>query len=186
MFEVIVIGSSAGGLNALKYIITNLSDNFNIPIIIVQHIAPNFDSRFPDLLNNKTGQIVKEVEEKEKIKKGFIYFAPPNYHILIEKDKSFSLSCEEKRNYSRPSIDILFESAAEIYFEKLIGIILTGANRDGAEGLKKIKEFGGFTIVQNPKEALSSTMPLAAIDSVEVEEVLSLSEIVYKLNSFIK
>jgi two-component system chemotaxis response regulator CheB len=120
---------------------------------------------------------VKEADEKENIQGGYVYFAPPNYHLLVENNKTFSLSTDEKVNYSRPSIDVLFESAAHVYGPRLAAIILTGANNDGAEGLRLIKEKGGLVIVQDPQSADSSYMPGAALQVVEPDFVLGLPEI---------
>ena len=116
-------------------------------------------------------------DEKEKIESGTVYISPPNYHMLIEEDLTIALSTEEKKNYSRPSIDILFETAAYAYGSKLIGIVLTGANNDGADGLLKIKNAGGYCIVQEPSEAEAPAMPLAAIKKAKPSKVLKLTEI---------
>src|SRR5690606_35205527 len=116
-----------------------------------------------DILDSMCFLRVKEADEKEKIKPGCVYIAPPNYHLLIEKNETFSLSIDEKVNYARPSIDVLFDSAAYVYYDQLIGVVMTGANHDGAMGLKKIKENGGMTIVQDPETAISRFMPEAAI-----------------------
>ena len=182
-FQAVVIGSSAGGLNALKKIFNTLEKGFPLPIIIVQHISPDTDNYLPTLLDNLKKINVKEADEKEVPKKGTAYVAPPNYHLLIEGDRSFTLTVGERVNYARPSIDILFETAAEAYREGLIGIILTGANNDGSRGLKKIKEMGGVAIVQDPKEAESDAMPLAAIEATNVDHVMKLSDIVNFLNN---
>ena len=120
---------------------------------------------------------VKQADEKEKIVPAMIYIAPPNYHLLVEDDRTFSLSVDELVNFSRPSIDVLFESAADAYGKRLIGIILTGANSDGSNGLKKIKECGGMAIVQDPESSEADTMPRAAIKATKVDYVLPLEEI---------
>ncbi|MBF0518165.1 MAG: chemotaxis protein CheB, partial [Nitrospirae bacterium] len=125
---------------------------------------------------------VKYAEDKEKIQNGFIYIAPPDYHLLIEDDKTFSLSVDPRVNYSRPSIDVLFETAADAFTKHCFGIILTGANSDGSVGLKRIKERGGTTIVQNPESAQYPAMPLAAINESTVDYILNLPEIADKLN----
>jgi two-component system, chemotaxis family, protein-glutamate methylesterase/glutaminase len=177
-YEAIVVGVSAGGLNAMKIMFSLLPGNFEVPIIIVQHVSPRSDGQWIELLNEKSKLRIKEADEKEKIKKGFIYVAPANYHLLIEKDKTFSLTIDERVSYARPSIDVLFETAADAYKEKLIGIILTGSNDDGTKGIKKIKEFGGMTIVQDPKTAEYSVMPAAAIAAIKPDYVLPLEEII--------
>lgn len=174
--EVIVIGSSSGGITALEYLTPKLSLNF-ISIIIVQHIKNDLDNYLPIRLGKICKMRVKEAEENELIEQGSIYIAPPGYHLLVEYDKTFSLSVDEKVLFSRPSIDVLFECAAEVYLNKLIGIILSGANSDGSKGLNKIKKMGGLTIVQDPKTASSSYMPEAAIKHTDVDYILSLEEI---------
>lgn len=177
-YEAIVIGVSAGGMNALKTISSALPGNFTTPIIIVQHISAHSDSYWINLLNEKSLLTVKEADEKEKIEKGTIYIAPPNYHLLIEKDKTFSLTIGERVNFARPSIDVLFESAAEAYTDKLIGMVLTGSNHDGTKGIKRIKEYGGLAIIQDPKTAESPYMPKSAIDAIKPDYILSLENIV--------
>lgn len=175
--KVIVLGSSIGGLNALSTILPVLPKNFPLPIIIVQHLSPssgNFMSRHLDSISRVK---VKEVEEKEEILPGVVYIAPSNYHVLVEEDNTISLSVEERVNYARPSIDVLFETAADVYGSNLIGIILTGANNDGSQGLKKIKKLGGIAIVQEPETAENADMPKAALDATEVDYILPLEEI---------
>lgn len=176
-YNAIVIGVSSGGMNAMNLIFPLLPKEFKIPIIIVQHINARSDSQWITFLNKKSNLYIKEVDEKELIKQGIVYIAPPNYHLLIEKNKTFSLTVDERINFARPSIDVLFESAAEAYKSKLIGIILTGSNRDGSKGIKRIKEYGGLTIIQNPETAESSYMPLSAISSITPDYILSLEEI---------
>jgi two-component system chemotaxis response regulator CheB len=180
-YEAIVIGVSSGGMNALKIIFTALPADFSIPIIIVQHVGAHSDSQWINLLNEKSDLNLKEADEKEKIEKGKAYFAPPNYHLMIEKDKTFSLTIEERVNYARPSIDVLFESAAEAYKKKLIGIVLTGSNHDGTKGIKRIKECGGLAIIQDPKTADSAYMPKSAIAAIEPDYILPLEDIVQLL-----
>ena len=176
-FQAIVIGASAGGTDALAEIIPRLPGKFSVPIIVVQHRHRNTDEFGPYYLNENSALKVKDADEKEPIVREYVYMAPANYHLLVEDDRTFSLSVDERVNFSRPSIDVLFESAAEVYKSKLIGIILTGANSDGAEGLKKIKQCGGLAIVQNPEGAESDAMPRAALATCEVDYVLSLEEI---------
>ncbi len=184
-YKAIVIGSSAGGLNALKSIIHALSPAFEMPIIITQHTSPNSESYLAKFLNQQTHLTVKEVDGGEKILKSHIYIAPPNFHLLVEEDFSLSLTVDEKVNFSRPSIDILFETAALAYKQNVIGIILTGANNDGASGIEYIKKYGGFTIAQSPLTADVPTMPQAAIDTGYVDKILNLNEIAQFLNSLI-
>lgn len=176
-YQAIVIGTSAGGLIALSSLLENLPVNYPIPIIIVQHRSKEPRDLLEEILQGKCKMKVKQADEKEKIESGFIYIAPPDYHLLIEKDFTFSLTADEAVLYSRPSIDVLFESAASVYKDKLIGIILTGANSDGAKGLRRIAENNGLTIVQTPDDAQFSVMPLAAIATQKVNFILSLLKI---------
>ncbi len=180
-YEAIVIGVSAGGMNALKFIFSVLPSGFSIPIIIVQHVSARSDNEWIKLLNDKSNLTIKEADEKEKIETGNVYIAPANYHLMIENDKTFSLTIDEYVNFARPSIDVLFESAAEAYKDKLIGIVLTGSNNDGTKGIKRIKECGGLAIIQDPKTAESSTMPASAIAAIQPDYILSLEKIVQLL-----
>ena len=176
-YEAIVIGVSSGGLKALKIIFSALPSGFAIPIIVVQHIGPLSENSWIKLLNDSCIIPIKEADEKEKIVTGNIFIAPSNYHLLIEKDRTFSLTIDERVNFARPSIDVLFESAAEAYKEKLIGIILTGANNDGTKGVKRIKECGGIVIIQDPETAESSYMPASAIAAVQPDYIQALDQI---------
>ena len=172
-----VIGASTGGMNVLYRIFSTFPSSFALPIVVVLHRHPSSDNYLIAALNEKSMIPVKEAAEKEEIVQGVIYIAPPNYHLMIEDDRTFSLSVSELVNYARPSIDVLFDTAAETYGPKLIGIILTGANKDGSQGLKKIKEFGGLTIVQDPAYAEIGTMPRAAIAATKVDYVLTPEQI---------
>jgi two-component system chemotaxis response regulator CheB len=176
-YEAIVIGASVGGLEALKIVLSALPASFPSPVAIVQHIGERSESFMAELLNQASRITVKEAEDKESLSPGTAYLAPPGYHLLIEPDRSFSLSVDERVNYARPSIDVLFESAAEVFGETLIGIILTGANADGAQGLKTIKEYGGVAIVQSPEGAENPAMPKAALTTTEVDYVVSLEQL---------
>jgi two-component system chemotaxis response regulator CheB len=176
-YKAVVVGVSAGGMAALTKLLSALAGDFPLPVIIVQHLHPHQGDFHLHYFNEKSAVIVKEADEKEKILPGYVYFAPPNYHLLIEEDESFSLSSDAKVNFSRPSVDVLFESAADVYSSGLIGIILTGANNDGAHGLSLIKKNGGLTIVQDPLTAESPFMPQAAIETADADYILSLEEI---------
>lgn len=176
-YEAVVIGVSAGGLQALSELLPALPAKYPLPIIVVQHIHSTSDGYLIHYLGEKCSLAVKEADEKETIQQGTIYFAPPNYHLLVEGDFTMALNVDEKIRYSRPSVDVLFESAAEAYQSKLVGIVLTGANDDGSHGLKMIKEHGGLAIVQDPSDAEYSVMPEAAIASCQVDFVLPLAEI---------
>jgi two-component system chemotaxis response regulator CheB len=186
-YKAIVIGVSSGGLNVLKIVLPALPADFCLPIIIVQHVGAHSESYWIGLLNGMCKLTVKEADEKEIIAKGNVYIAAANYHLLVEKDHTLSLSTEKKVNFARPSIDVLFESAAEAYKNKLIGIILTGANSDGSKGIKKIKEYGGLTIVQDPDTAESPSMPTSAITAISPDHILPIEKIIYlliKLSNF--
>lgn len=176
-FDAVVIGTSAGGMQALKTILPALPASFSLPVIIVQHVNERSDNFIVDYLNGLCALHVKEAEEKESAVAGTAYFAAPGYHLLLERDRSFSFSVDPRVNYTCPSIDVLFESAAEAIGENLIGIVLTGGNADGAQGLKKIKHCGGLAIVQNPLSAQAATMPQAALDAVAVDYVAEVEQI---------
>jgi len=175
--EAVVIGASAGALEALSLILPTLPADFGLPLFIVVHVPPDRESLLAELFGAKCRIKVREAEDKEPVHGGTVYFAPADYHLLVEPDKSLSLSNEEPVLYSRPSLDVLFESAADAYGPGLIGIVLTGANQDGARGLKAIAEAGGAAIVQNPLGAYAAAMPEAAIAEVPGAKVLSLHEI---------
>lgn len=176
-YELIVIGGSWGGLNAIMKILEDLPKDFLIPVIIVLHRKRNYESALASLLQTKVNAKVKEAEEKEKLRPGVIYLVPANYHLLIEEDHTFSFDVSGPVHYSRPSIDVTFESASQVFKDRLVGIILTGANHDGAVGLRTIGEAGGITVVQDPSEAESSVMPTAAIQMGNVAHILSLEGI---------
>jgi two-component system, chemotaxis family, protein-glutamate methylesterase/glutaminase len=161
--EAIVIGASAGALEALSAILPELPSGFNLPVIVVVHVPPDRRSVLAELFQAKCKIPVREAEDKEPISAGTVYFAPPDYHLLTERGKSLALSSDEPVLFSRPSIDVLFESAADSYGANLIGVILTGANQDGARGLQAITDAGGIALVQRPDGAFASAMPEAAI-----------------------
>jgi len=177
IYEAIVIGVSSGGLSALKILFSRLPKDFNTPIIIVQHINPLSESLWIKLLNDKSNLEIKEADEKESIEPGKVYIAPPNYHLLIEKNKTFTLTVDVRVNFARPSIDVLFESAADAYRKNLIGIVLTGSNNDGTNGIKRIQEYGGLVVIQDPKTAESAYMPASAMAAVKPDYVLPLEGI---------
>jgi two-component system chemotaxis response regulator CheB len=168
---------SAGGLDVLGRLLPLIPASFPLPVIVVQHLHPLQDRSFLEILGRSCALVVREAEEKEKALPGVVYFAPPNYHLMLESDATFSLSVDEKVNYSRPSMDVLFETAAEAFGPGLIGIILTGAGRDGAVGLRRIKENGGTTIVQDPATAQFPIMPMAAMEETKVDHVMNIEEI---------
>lgn len=176
-YEAIVMGASAGGLEALQTILAALPAHFPVPVVIVQHLSPQSENILTEVLNRQCRLKVKEAEEKERPRAGIVYIAPPDYHLMIEADRTLSLSREERVNFSRPAIDVLFETAAEAYGDKLIGVVLTGANADGSLGLQAIKKFGGTCVVQDPRTAVAPRMPTAAIESTKVDYVVPLMEI---------
>jgi two-component system chemotaxis response regulator CheB len=161
--EVIVAGGSAGAIDALSAILPVLPRGFPIPLALVLHVAPDRPSRLADALGGMCALTVKEAEDKEPIAPGFVYVAPPNYHLLLERSRHLSLSMDEQVNFSRPAIDVTFESAADACGPALAGILLSGANSDGARGLAAIQRAGGLTIVQSVETAAVRTMPEAAI-----------------------
>ncbi|HVE15304.1 MAG TPA: chemotaxis protein CheB [Chthoniobacterales bacterium] len=161
--EAVVIGGSAGSLEALSQILPALPADFPLPIMVVVHLPPDKDSVLAEVLQNKCVLTVCEAQDKQPLQSGTVYFAPPDYHLLVETDRHLSLSYDEPQLYSRPSIDVLFESAADVYGEKLIGIVLSGANADGAHGLKEIAAQGGIALVQTPRHAYAKEMPAMAL-----------------------
>lgn len=175
-FKIVVIGTSLGGLSALQNLLSDLPADFPTAIAILQHRHKESDTTLKALLQTYTLLPIQEVEDKDEIIPGRVYLAPPDYHLLVETGH-FALSIDRPVSYARPSIDVLFESAADTYREGVIGLILTGANQDGTQGLKKIKAMGGITIVQEPSTAESSIMPAAAIADVAVDWVLELPKI---------
>jgi two-component system chemotaxis response regulator CheB len=183
--KLIVIGGSSGSLQVIINILGRLPNDYPIPVLLVIHRAYSADSMLLDLLVMKSKISIREVEEKDKILPSCVYLAPADYHVLIEKDETFTLDYSEKLNFSRPSIDVSFISAAMVYGKNLTGILLSGANEDGAEGLREIKEQGGHTIIQHPDEAVVNYMPLRASYKSEIDEVLNTEGIADYLISLI-
>lgn len=176
-YEAVVIGTSAGGLYVLTDLLSALPPTFQLPVIVVQHRSKEERTLLEEVLSQKCRIRIKQADEKEPIRKGTVYFAPPDYHLLIEQDHTFSLSSDERVNYSRPSIDVLFETAAYAYRQHLLAIILTGANHDGAAGIATIRKYGGTTVAQSPENALYPAMPNAAINTGCIQKVLDTEEI---------
>nr|WP_312231389.1 chemotaxis protein CheB [Pseudomonas sp.] len=172
--EVVVVGASAGGVEALLGLFDGLPAGYGLPLVAVLHLPDNRESLLPDLFARRLALRVKEAQDKEVLQPGTLYFAAPGYHLCIEADRSFSYSREEPVHFSRPSIDYLFESAADAYGAKAMGILLTGANQDGAAGLYTIKQRGGVTVVQDPQEAQVATMPEAALALHQPDYILTL------------
>lgn len=171
-YAAVVIGASAGGTRALQQILPRLPADFPVPIVIAQHLHPLQDGAAIIHFNGGCRLNVKDADEKETLRAGFVYFAPPNYHLLLETDHSFSLSIDPRVNFTRPSVDVLFESASDAFGARLIGIVLSGANHDGAAGLAYIKRRGGLTVAQDPADAEFSFMPAAAIEQADPQYVL--------------
>jgi two-component system, chemotaxis family, protein-glutamate methylesterase/glutaminase len=175
--QAVVIGASAGGINALLQILKPLPANYRLPIMIVLHLPHNRDSKLAEVFRHHVSMTVRQAQDKEWIKPGVIYIAGSGYHLSVEKNFSFSLSTEDPESYARPSIDILMQSAADAYGNALAGVILTGANHDGAAGLANIKAAGGLCIVQDPDDAEVPIMPRAAIALCNPDFVLTLDQI---------
>lgn len=177
-FKAIVIGGSAGSFQGITKILSQVPNDFPLPIIMCLHRLKHVRNGFIEALSLKSIKDVIEPYDKESIKIGKVYLAPSNYHLSIELGNYFSLSTEDMVNNSRPSIDIILETAAYAYNNKLIGILLSGANKDGALGMKKIKDSGGFTIVQDPKDCMIDTMPSAALNMTTIDHILSIEDII--------
>jgi len=175
-YDLIVMGTSTGGLHALTRLLSALPANFPLPIAIVQHRSRDSDERLAMLLSGASLIPVMEAEDKEPLRGPGVYLSPPDYHLLIEADW-MALSTEEPVGYSRPSIDVLFESAAYSHGSGVIGVLLTGANQDGTRGLQRIKEHGGYVIIQNPDSAESAFMPKHAVKNLHPDRVLNLEQI---------
>ena len=185
-YKVVVIGGSAGSLEIIMDIVKALPPNPNAVVIIVIHRKSDYDSMLRDLLSHKTTLPVTDVEDKEGIRRNRIYIAPPDYHLLIENETTFCLDYSEKVHYSRPSIDVTFESVADVFGSMVIGILLSGSNADGAQGLCVIKEKGGQTIVQNPETAEVGFMPQQAINRGCADHIINREDIPSKILSLIE
>lgn len=173
---IIVVGASAGGLRALEAVLGGLPRGFPVPVVAVQHRSRESSDAYADIIGRSVQLPVREIEDDDSLRAPGVYLAPPDYHVLIEPGRMV-LSIDDPVSYSRPSIDVLFESAADVFGEKVIGVLLTGANQDGAHGLARIKQAGGYAIVQDPKTAESPEMPAAGIAATTVDQVLSLDDI---------
>jgi two-component system chemotaxis response regulator CheB len=178
----LVIGGSAGGIDALLTLLPALPQGFALPVVCILHVPPDRESRLAELFAGRVALPVREAADKEPIVPGTIYFAGPGYHLSIEpardgEDAYFSLSCEPPVQFARPAIDVLMESAADAYGPQVAGVLLTGANHDGAAGMERIHRSGGLTIVQDPEEAQASTMPEQAIRRCAPHLVLPLARI---------
>jgi two-component system chemotaxis response regulator CheB len=177
-YKAVVIGGSAGSFQGIVKILSQLPKNFPVPIIMCLHRLKHVRNGFVEALSLKSVVAVTEPHDKETIKKGGVYLAPANYHLSVELGNYFALSTEEMVNNSRPAIDITLGTAAFVYRDKLIGILLSGANRDGGLGMKYIKDKGGMTIVQEPAECMIDTMPQAALSMTQIDQVMRIDQIV--------
>lgn len=175
--EAVALGASAGAIEALLAILPVLPADYCLPVLVVVHLPADDKSILADLFQARCHVKVQEAMDKEAIAPGTVYFAPPDYHLLVEPDRRLSLSSEEPVHFSRPSIDVLFETAAEAFGPGLIAIVLTGANADGAAGLRKVHRSGGTAIVQLPQQATVATMPQSALDACPEAHVFTLDEI---------
>ena len=179
---IVAVGVSTGGMEALPRLLSHLPATFSMPLVVIQHIAPDAEQAFMiEFLNERIALDVTEARERERVQAGRVYLAPANYHLLVERERTFALSVDEKVNYSRPSIDVLFESVAEAFGGTAVGVVLTGASDDGARGLKRIGERGGRTLVQAPETAESAIMPLAAMKACPGALTASLDGIASRL-----
>lgn len=181
--DAVVIGASAGGIEALTVLLPALARGLQPPVFVVVHLPRDRPSVLADIFAPKCVVPVREAEDKEMVTSGAVYFAPNDYHLLVDPGPQLALSADEPVHHSRPSVDVLFESAADIYKDRLLGIILTGANEDGATGLAAVHDAGGVTVVQRPDTALSPLMPLSALKLRPADWVLTLSEIAAMLRT---
>jgi len=179
------MGASAGAIETLSALLPELPPDFSAPLVIVVHLPQGRPSMLAGLFSIRCRLAVTEAEDKERLDPGVVYFAPPGYHVLVERDASLSLDCDEPVNFSRPSIDVLFQSAAMAFGPRVAAVLLTGASRDGAEGLAVVKSTGGITIVQTPESAPSDVMPRAGIAAANPDYVLPPREIAELLSRLV-
>jgi two-component system chemotaxis response regulator CheB len=184
--EAVVIGTSAGAYEALSCLLTDLPAKFPLPILIVVHVGDRDNSKFLSLLQQQCALTLCEAEDKVPIEPGTVYFAPPNYHLLVEPDKTLSLSADPPEMYSRPSIDALFESGTDCYGSGLIGIVLTGANSDGTKGLRSVIDAEGLGIVEDPEDAMHSEMPRSAQAANPSAQVMNINKIANYLRNLVE
>lgn len=175
--EAIAIGASSGALEAVSLILKRLPQDFPIPILLTVHLPADRPSALVDVLATSSRHRICEAEDKQPVEPQTTYVAPPDYHLLVESDRRISLSSEEPVHYSRPSIDVMLETAADAYGPHLVGVILTGANSDGAAGLRRVWEAGGVPLVQSPEEASAAAMPQAALEACPEARVMTLEQI---------
>jgi two-component system, chemotaxis family, protein-glutamate methylesterase/glutaminase len=181
--EAIVLGASAGGVQALSELLPALPAGAHVSVFVVLHLPRDRPSLLAEVFSHKCALAVREAQDKEPVAPGTVYFAPANYHLLIDEGPQLALSVDDLVNHSRPSIDVLFESAADIYRDRLLGIILTGANEDGAAGLAAVHDAGGITVIQEPQSARASFMVLSALQRRSPDLILPLGGIAQLLGS---
>jgi two-component system, chemotaxis family, protein-glutamate methylesterase/glutaminase len=181
--QAVVIGGSAGGVDALAVMLPALPATLPVPVIVVLHLPREKPSLLVEIFSRQCALPVQEAQDKAPIEPGTVYFAPADYHLLVDEGPSFALSVDEPVHYSRPSIDVLFETAADLYGEHLLAVVLTGASQDGAAGLAAVHQAGGTTVVQEPQEALSPYMPESALRTSPVDHVLPLAGIAHLIGS---
>jgi two-component system chemotaxis response regulator CheB len=175
--QAVIVAGSAGGVEARLKVLPGLPEGMQTPVICMLHLPANRDSRLAELFADRLPVPVREAADKQPIEDGTLYFAGSGYHLSVEQDRSFSLSCEAPVHFARPAIDVLMTSAADVYGADLLAILLTGANHDGAEGMAQVHARGGLTVVQDPAEAQVPTMPQGAIDRDAPDLVLPLAGI---------
>jgi two-component system chemotaxis response regulator CheB len=172
--DLVAIGASAGGIDALFALLKDLPVPYPLPLVTVLHLPEGHESQLAEVFSRRLDRPVQEAQAHAPIEPGVFYFAPPGYHLLVDNDRTFSLSCDPPVLYSRPSIDVLLESVADAYGERAVAMVLTGANADGAQGLLRVKQAGGLALVQDPDQAAYPAMPQAAIDAARPDYVLPL------------
>lgn len=178
MYDIILIGGSAGSIAKIIDIISSLPPNFKTPIVIVTHLPNTFESKIDDVLSSRAGKTIVYPKDMEKIRDYMIYVAPPMYHIQIESDFTFSFALDEHVKFSRPSISVLFEAAARVFKEKTLGIVLSGSSSDGTKGTQTIESYGGTILVQDPLEAEAEIMVESVIHNTESSIVLKTKDII--------
>lgn len=176
-FRAVVAGVSSGGVEALELVISALPADFPLPVMVVAHISPESGNGLALLLDEQCAIRVKEADEMETAAAGTVYLAPPNYHLQVEKDGSLSLSVDPPVMFARPSVDVLFESAASVFGAGLIGVVMTGVGSDGSHGLRRIRDAGGVTVVQDPAGAIADGMPRSAIEAASPDYIVPLQQI---------
>lgn len=177
-YKAVVIGGSAGSFQSITKILSLIPSDFPLPMFLCLHRLKHVRNGFVEALSIKSNKVIVEPYDKESIKKGGVYLAPANYHMCLDLGNTLSLATDELINNSRPAIDLTFETSSYVYREKLVGILLSGANKDGAAGMARVKEKNGLTIVQDPLESMINAMPNAALAATEIDLVLKVDEII--------